>query len=71
MTVREAVSVLTEAKDIYIGWDGVLTSFDKNDDLMMDAYGSYKVRRICTSGNAEDHAYEISISAMPVREVKA
>lgn len=69
MTVREAVSVLTTAKEIYIGWDGLLTKFDKNDALMMDAYGDYKVSRICSAGDAVEHEYEIGIAANPVREV--
>lgn len=71
MTVREAVSVLTEAKEIYIGWDGLLTKFNKNDALMMDAYGNYKVARICIAGDAQVQAYEIGIFATPVREVPA
>lgn len=67
MTVKEAVNVLTEAKQLYICWDGNLTHFDPHDTLMMDAYGGYKVKRICTAGDAEDAAYEIAIAAIPVK----
>lgn len=69
MTVKEAVSVLADAKELYICWDGNLTHFNKDDALMMDAYGCYKVRHICIAGDSMDHAYEIGIAANPVREV--
>lgn len=69
MTVKDAVSVLTEAKQLYIGWEGSLTKFDPMDTLMMDAFGDYKVRRIC--GSAEDGEYEIAIMASPVKVVVA
>ncbi len=32
MTVRDAVAVLTDAKALYIGWNGSITDFDKDDE---------------------------------------
>lgn len=69
MTVKDAVRVLTEAKQLYIGWEGSLTKFDPTDGLMMDAFGDYKVKRIC--GSAKDDEYEIAIMASPVKAVTA
>lgn len=69
MTVRDAVSVLTEAKQLYICWEGSLTKFDPTDGLMLDAFGDYRVKRIC--GSTKDDEYEIAIAAVPVRVVEA
>lgn len=69
MTVRDAVSVLTEAKQLYICREGSLTKFDPLDTLMMDALGDYKVKRIC--GSTKDSEYEIAIMATPVKAVTA
>lgn len=69
MTVRDAVSVLTEAKQLYICWEGNLTKFDPTDGLMLDAFGNYMVKRIC--GSTKDDEYEIAIAAVPVRVVEA
>lgn len=69
MTVRDAVSVLTEAKQLYICWEGSLTKFDPTDGLMLDAFGDYRAKRIC--GSTKDDEYEIAIAAVPVRVVEA
>lgn len=69
MTVKDAVRVLTEAKQLYICWEGSLTKFDPTDSLMMDAFGDYKVRRIC--GSTKNEEYEIAIMASPVKAVTA
>lgn len=71
MTVRDAVSVLTEAKQLYICWEGSLTKFDPTDGLMLDAFGDYKVKRICTVGDGNDGAYEISIASIPLKGATA
>lgn len=67
MTVREAVSVLTEAKELYIGWDGCITRLNDSDALIMDAFGSYKVGRICSAGDKPE-CFELTIAATPVKE---
>lgn len=71
MTVKDAVSVLTEAKQLYICWEGSLTKFDPTDGLMLDAFGDYRVKRICTAGEIMEAAYEIAIAATPVKAVRA
>ena len=71
MTVREAVKVLTEAKTLYISWHDNLRVFDPDDELMMDAYGDYKVSRICTTCDSSDESYEIAIDATPIKAVTA
>lgn len=63
MTVKEAVSVLRKAKDIRIGWNGNSIAFDRNDMLMMDAYGDYIVEEIIGDGNP----YEIGIAMRPIK----
>ena len=64
MNVREAVSVLKKAKQIMLAWCGNSIPFDKDDLLMMDAYGKYIVDEIA----AHDDIYEITIAVQPVKE---
>lgn len=65
MNVREAVSVLKRAKEIMLAWCGNSIPFDKDDLLMMDAYGKYIVDEIAAT---EDGIYEIVIAVHPVKE---
>lgn len=67
MKVKEAISVLTEAKKLYLCWNDNLRIFDPTDALMMDAYGDYKVKRICNAGESAEE-YEIAIAAAPIKE---
>lgn len=69
MTVREAVNVVTDAKKLFLCWDGELIDFDPENELMMDAFGHYKVKRV--QHGAEDDTYEIHIAALPAKEVVA
>lgn len=70
MTVREVVGVLTQAQTLFICWNDNLRTFDPTDELMMDAYGDYKVKRICNAGDKREE-FEIAIASVPVREVPA
>ncbi|MCI9406161.1 MAG: hypothetical protein HFK04_04525 [Oscillospiraceae bacterium] len=66
MTIREAVSVLSNAKNIFIAWRGGIVEINPNDSLMMSAFGGYKVKEICNSW--EKDSFEIHVDAVPVRE---
>lgn len=63
MNVKQAVSVLKRAKEINLCWNGTAIPFDKDDLLMMDAYGAYLVDEIA----AHDEVYEINIAMRPVK----
>lgn len=65
MNVREVCSLLKDAKVIMLGYADNSIRFDKNDMLMMDAYGKYAVERI--KGIGEDE-YEIDLLLVPVKE---
>ena len=64
MTVKDAVKVLKTAKKIVLGYGANAVSFDKDDPLVMDAYGSYMVDEIKCEG---DGYYEVNIVMRPVR----
>lgn len=65
MTVKEAAKVLKTAKTIMLGYGGNAIPFDKDDVLVVDAYGKYLIDEIkCT----EDGYYELNIIMMPVKE---
>lgn len=70
MTVRDAVGILTQAKALFICWNDNLRAFDATDELMMDAYGDYKVKRICNAGESPEE-FEIAIASVPVKEVRS
>lgn len=68
MTVKEAVSVLKHAEKIVLGYGANAVPFDKDDSLMIDAYGSYLVDEIRT----DDGAYfEINIAVRPIKAGEA
>lgn len=65
MTVKEAVAVLKTAKKIVLGYGANAVPFEKDDLLMMEAYGMFAVDGIHCEG---DGYYEINIMMRPVRE---
>lgn len=64
MTVKDAVKVLKTAKKITLGYGANSIAFEKDDPLMMDAYGDYAVEEIC---GTEEFYYEIVIAMLPVK----
>lgn len=66
ITVKEAVSLLTAAKQIYIAWDGCITPLDTHCTLMMCAYGKFLVESIC-AGHDRD-TFELKIAAQPMMQ---
>lgn len=65
MTVKEAVAVLKTAKKIVLGYGDNAVPFEKDDPLVMEAYGVFVVDKIHSEG---DGYYEINIAMRPVRE---
>ncbi len=65
MTVLEAVRVLKSAEQITLGYGGGMVPFDKDNPLMLDAYGGYIVEEItyCDPG-----WYEIDLAVRPFKE---
>ena len=64
MNVREVCSLLKTAKKIVLGYGSSAVPFDKDDMLMMDAYGDYLVSDIEADA---DGYYEINILVRPVK----
>lgn len=69
MTVRDAVNALVGAKKLYIAWESATRELDAEDELMMDAFGMYRVKKITNSCKLD--CFEIHIAAQPVKEVSA
>ena len=65
MNVREAARLLKRAKEVKIVWNGNAVDLDKDDMLMMDAYGNYAVDEIAT---IEEGCVELIIAMRPVKE---
>lgn len=65
MNVREVCSLLKDAKVIMLGYAETAIPFNKNDLLMMDAYGKYAVEKVRSLGEEE---YEIDLLLVPVKE---
>jgi hypothetical protein len=68
MTVKEVVGLLKTAKTIALGYSETAVEFNKEDPLMMDAYGNYMVSSIHCTG---DDYYEVNIAMRPVRKGEA
>lgn len=72
MTVREVTSVLRYAKTISLVWDDFQHQYNPLDNVMVNAFGDYKVSFInayCPNpdtGTCED--YEIGIAVRPIKE---
>lgn len=66
MTVKEAVSVLKRANEIKLVWCGDVLDFDKNNALMMNAYGNYVVDEVMAGFGEE--VYEITVAVTPMKE---
>ena len=66
MNVREAANLLSNAKELYIAWDGSLTRFDPHSILEMDAFGDYKVHKIFQA--CEMNTFELYLEMHPVKE---
>ena len=64
MTVKEIVKVLKTAKKVAIGYGANIVPFDKDDPLVLDAYGEYVVDAVCA---ADEDYYEINICMRPVK----
>jgi hypothetical protein len=67
MTVKEACSVLKHAKTIALGWGESAIEFDKNNLLMMEAYGNFVVDSIRSVGDDSEAYYEVTIAVYPVK----
>lgn len=68
MTVKEVVSALKDAKTVVLGYGANAVPFDKDDLLMMDAYGNYVVFKIQSENGGY---YEIEIAIRFVKEGEA
>lgn len=66
ITVKEAVSLLSDAKTVYIAWNGCITPLDTHCTLMMDAYGKFLVGKICTG--SDENTFELEVVAQPMKE---
>ncbi len=67
MTVKEAVQVLKNAKTIALGWGESAIQFDKDNLLMVEAYGNFVVDSIRSVGDDAEAYYEVNIAVMPVK----
>jgi hypothetical protein len=64
MTVKDVIAVLKTAEKIVLGYGANAVPFDKDDLLMVDAYGKYLVDEIRTD---DGKYYEVNIAMMPVK----
>ena len=66
MTVKDAIRVLKDAKDINLACGASLVPFDHKDALQVEAYGNYVVDEIRAD---KEESYEIGIMMRPVKVV--
>ena len=66
MNVREAANLLSNAKELYIAWDGTLIQFNPHSILEMEAFGDYKVHKIFQA--CEMNTFELCLEMQPIKE---
>lgn len=66
MNIREAANLLSNAKELYIAWDGSLIPFDPHSILEMEAFGDYKVHKIFQA--CEMNTFELYLEMQPIKE---
>ena len=66
MNVREAAKLLSNAKELYIAWDGTLIQFNAHSILEMEAFGDYKVHKIFQA--CEMNTFELYLEMQPIKE---
>ena len=66
MNIREAANLLSNAKELYIAWDGSLIPFDPHNILEMDAFGDYRVHKI--NAAFEHNTFELELEMHPIKE---
>lgn len=67
MTVRDAVRVLPDDEKIQIAYAGIVYNLDRNDPLMLDAYGDYLIDRLQAFEINEKIEYELVVALRPVK----
>ena len=63
ITVKDIMSIIADAKEVRLGYDGVLIPFDHKDKIMGEAYGKYVVESLYSLG---EDCFEIKIAMRPV-----
>ena len=66
MNIREAANLLSNAKELYIAWDGTLIQFNPHSILEMEAFGDYKVHKILQA--FEMNTFELELEMQPIKE---
>lgn len=66
MNIREAANLLSNAKALYIAWDGTLIQFNPHSILEMEAFGDYKVHKIFQA--CEMNTFELELEMQPIKE---
>ena len=66
MNIREAANLLSNAKELYIAWDGSLIPFDPHSILEMEAFGDYRVHKI--NAAFEHNTFELELEMQPIKE---
>lgn len=65
MTLAQLNALAPADQKIFIGWDGSLQEFDRNNALELHAYGLYSVGRIIAF---DENKIEADLLAQPVKE---
>ena len=66
MNIREAANLLSNAKELYIAWDGILLPFNPHSVLEMEAFGDYRVHKI--NAAHEQNTFELELEIKPIKE---
>ena len=63
MTVKEITSLMTDVKEIRLGYEGLTSPFNKDDNLAMAAFGKFVVASISA---LDEDVFEITLATQLV-----
>ena len=65
MTIKQLHDIVPADQKIYIGWNGTIREFERDNALEMNAFGSYSIASIFA---LDENKIEADLMAQPVRE---
>ena len=67
MTVKDAIRVLPDDEKVQIAYAGIAYNLNKQDPLMLDAYGDYLIDRLQAFEIGGKIEYELVLALRPMK----
>lgn len=65
MTVKEMLAMLETPDKVDMSWDGNLVNFNFNNEIEVEVWGDYVIRKINATG---ENKFELILASRPVKK---